>query len=363
MRWPGAHAALDLGRLLLVDGLLDALDQGEHVAHAEDPRGHPVGEEDLEVLGLLAGAGEPDLLAGGASQGERGAASSVAVELGQDHAVEADRREKASPTFTASWPVIESATSSVSVTGTAAFSRFSSSISSPSTWRRPAVSRITTSLPRRCASLIAAAAMSSTLPCAGVEGDLLALGEGAQLVDGGGAPQVEGGQERAVAVAPCQEGELDRGRRLARALEPDQHHDGGGAAVAKALRVAAQELDQLVVDGLDDLLRGGQAGGDLHACDPRPHPLDELLDDLEVDVGFEEGHADLAEAGVDVLGAEDAAAGDLLEGGGEALAQGFEHLDDPAAPCAASGPSSSRSRVAMARRRRAASFRRPSRAS
>ena len=41
--------------LVLVEGPLGLLDQGEHVAHVEDPRGHPVGVEDVEVLELLAG--------------------------------------------------------------------------------------------------------------------------------------------------------------------------------------------------------------------------------------------------------------------------------------------------------------------
>ncbi len=47
-----------------------------------------------------------------------------------------------SATFTASWPVMESTTSSISVGGTAAFIVSSSVISSSSIWRRPAVSRM-----------------------------------------------------------------------------------------------------------------------------------------------------------------------------------------------------------------------------
>ena len=56
----GGHLLLLIG----VEGLLGLLDQGEHVAHAEDPAGHPVGVEDVEVLQLLAGGGEQDRLAG-----------------------------------------------------------------------------------------------------------------------------------------------------------------------------------------------------------------------------------------------------------------------------------------------------------
>ena len=39
-----------------VEGLLGPLDERQDVAHAEDPAGEPVGVEDLERVGLLAGA-------------------------------------------------------------------------------------------------------------------------------------------------------------------------------------------------------------------------------------------------------------------------------------------------------------------
>src|ERR687895_62612 len=52
-----AHALHDLGLqlflLVLLDRLLGALDQRQHVAHPEDARGHPVGVEVLELVELL----------------------------------------------------------------------------------------------------------------------------------------------------------------------------------------------------------------------------------------------------------------------------------------------------------------------
>src|SRR5690606_41367243 len=56
--------ARHLGGLLLVERLLGLLDQGEDVTHVEDPGGHPVGVEGVEVLDLLAGGGEHDRAAG-----------------------------------------------------------------------------------------------------------------------------------------------------------------------------------------------------------------------------------------------------------------------------------------------------------
>ena len=80
------------GRLGLVglEGLLGLLDQGEHVAHAQDPGGHPVGVEDVEVGELLAGGREHDRLAGDVADRQRGATAGVAVELGEHHAGEPD---------------------------------------------------------------------------------------------------------------------------------------------------------------------------------------------------------------------------------------------------------------------------------
>ena len=62
----------------------------EHVAHAEDAAGHPVGVEDVEVLELLAVGREQDRHAGDLAHRQRGATAGVAVELGQHDAGEAD---------------------------------------------------------------------------------------------------------------------------------------------------------------------------------------------------------------------------------------------------------------------------------
>ena len=63
VNWPAAHALLDLGLLVFLDGRLGALDQRQHVAHAEDARGHPVRVEHLERVELLARRRELDRLA------------------------------------------------------------------------------------------------------------------------------------------------------------------------------------------------------------------------------------------------------------------------------------------------------------
>ena len=57
----------------------------------EDPPGQPVGVEQLEVGELLARGGEGDGLADDLLDRQRGATAGVAVELGEDHAVEGER--------------------------------------------------------------------------------------------------------------------------------------------------------------------------------------------------------------------------------------------------------------------------------
>ena len=60
----------------------------EDVAHAEDAARHPVGMEQVEVGQALAGGGEGDGPADDLLDAQGGAAPGVAVELGEDDAVE-----------------------------------------------------------------------------------------------------------------------------------------------------------------------------------------------------------------------------------------------------------------------------------
>ena len=73
--------------LLPVEGLFGLLDQGQHVTQVEDPGGHPVRVEQVEVLELLARGGEHDRPPGELHDGQRGTAAGVAVQLGQHDAV------------------------------------------------------------------------------------------------------------------------------------------------------------------------------------------------------------------------------------------------------------------------------------
>ena len=87
---PAASFSATLRACSCVEGLLGLLDQGEHVTHVEDARGHPIGVEDVEVVELLTVGREHDRRPVTPRDRERGTTAGVAVELGEHDAVEAD---------------------------------------------------------------------------------------------------------------------------------------------------------------------------------------------------------------------------------------------------------------------------------
>ena len=88
---------------------------------------------------------------------------------------------------------------------------------------------------------------------------------------------------------------------------------------------ADSSVDELVVDDLHDLLARAQAGQDLRADRLLADPADEVLHDLEVDVGLEQRQPDLAHRRIDVGLADAAAAGQAGERLAQSIAEGVEH--------------------------------------
>ena len=88
----------------------------------------------------------------------------------------------------------------------------------------------------------------------------------------------------------------------------------GGSLAKRSLDcVAAEDLDQLVADDLDDLLGGRKRGEHFLAHGLFLDVFDELLDNLEIDVGLEQRHADFAQGGFHVFGREFAFAAQVFE--------------------------------------------------
>ena len=151
------------------------------------------------------------------------------------------------------------------------------------------------------------------------------LADDLQLRDGVGALEVGRDEQRGVAVFHQPLGELAGERRLTGALQAGEHDDGRRllGELEPAL-LAAEDRDQLVVDDLHDLLGRVERLVDLVAEGALAHLAGEVLDDLEGDVGVEQGAADLADGSVDVRGGELALAAQVAEGRGEAIREGSE---------------------------------------
>ena len=88
---------------------------------------------------------------------------------------------------------------------------------------------------------------------------------------------------------------------------------GGLLANASFESPLPMSVGQLVVDDLDDLLAGREALRHVGAERARPHALDEVLDDLEVDVGLEQREPDLAHRARDRVLVELPAAADVVQ--------------------------------------------------
>ena len=86
-----------------------------------------------------------------------------------------------------------------------------------------------------------------------------------ELVDGRRAVDVGGHEERPLPLLAQADGELRGGRRLARALEADEHQDRRLRVETEPMPLAAEDRDELVVDDLDDLLAGIHAAEHVRA--------------------------------------------------------------------------------------------------
>ena len=80
------HLLHGLGGCLLINGVLRLVDEGQHIAHAEDSARHSVRVERLDIVELFAYAREFYRLAGYRQDCQSGTASGVAVQLGEDNA-------------------------------------------------------------------------------------------------------------------------------------------------------------------------------------------------------------------------------------------------------------------------------------
>ena len=208
---------------------------------------------------------------------QRRAAAGVAVELGQDHAVDGQRLVErlghADRVLTGHRVDDEERV----VRGRRRRrSCRTCSIISASIGRRPAVSTMSTSRPSRRASARPLAAVIDRVAGLGEHRHVDLAAERAQLLDGGGALEVGADEQRVGGPGLEPAGQLGRVRRLAGALQTGHQHDRRRpAGVGDLERLAAEDAGELAVDDLDDLLarveglRAGGADGLARGCGRR----------------------------------------------------------------------------------------------
>ena len=203
----------------------------------------------------------------------------------------------------------------------------SSFINSSSMCRRPAVSTRITSLAESFASLMAPRTISSGLsvPLPGQMGGADRFRNLGELFAGGGAVDVGGDDERAMAVVREPFGKLAGGGGLTGALQADDHPDRRRARSKERLGVLAEHGGELVANGLDDLLVGRKLQHDFAADGFLANVGEQFVGDADVDVAFEQGFANFGERGVEVLFGELALAAQILEGALKFFCQILKH--------------------------------------
>ena len=188
---------------------------------------------------------------------------------------------------------------------------------------------MSTSLPSRSARSRAQLAISTGL---GVGAALVDVGpgllaQGDQLLDGRRPVDVAGGQGDAGAVLDAQVArQLGAGRRLARALEAGHEDDRrrarreGESRPAPPISAVSSSLTILTTcwPGLRWPITSSARQRSLTVAGER-------LDDLEVDVGLEQGETDLAHGRVDVVLGQRPALADAGQRVLELLGEGVEH--------------------------------------
>ena len=150
--------------------------------------------------------------------------------------------------------------------------------------------------------------------------------ERGQLVGSGGTVDVASGEQRRAALLLEQVGKLYGRRGLTRALQAHEHDDVGDAVAKDELALGgAEHLGELVEHDLDDVLRRRQRLHDLGGHAALLGLGDKLLDDLKVDVGLEQRHANVAHGRGDIGLGQFTLAAQAVKCVVEAIAQRIKH--------------------------------------
>ena len=281
----------------------------------------------LERIGLLAGADELDWLARDLADGKRAAAAGVAVHLRHDDAVEIDA-------FGEGRGHVDHVLAGHGVDDHEDLVGFDRRLDGLGLFHHllvyvQAARRVDDDHVAQVVDGVLHAALGDghrVLAVAAEHAHADFVAERFQLIGCSGAVNVASSQQRAVAFLLQTVRQLSGRGGFTRALQAHQHDDVGDAAGEHQLAIgAAEQLGELVGDDLDDVLRRGQGVEHLGVKAALLRARHELLDHLEVDVGFEHGHAHLAHGGVDVVLGQAALAAQAREDALQAIGKVIEH--------------------------------------
>ena len=153
------------------------------------------------------------------------------------------------------------------------------------------------------------------------------VGDNLQLLARRGTIDVNRNQHRAMSALLQPVRELARSRGLTGTLQAGHENDGRRLRGELQLGgVFAENRDQFVAHDLDDLLRRRQRGHHFLAERLLADVLDELFDDVQVDVGFEQRHANFFERLADVFFGKGSLAAQVLERALQLICKILKHL-------------------------------------
>lgn len=313
--------------LFFIDLFGGFFDEGDDVAHAEDALGHAVGVEDFELLDFFPNAEEFDGAAGDLTHGEEGAAAGVAIQFGHDEAGDADGfvegfgdgdgllagggvgdeeglagLDKGGDFF----EFVDEGAVDVLSAGGVEDGDHGALLGEPFEGGFGGADGI------------------DFAGCGGPDGGVEGIAEDLELLDGGGAIEVEGDEDGAFALFFEPVGELGGGGGFAGAVEAD-HEDALGGLQVQGRGAAAEDFDEFVVEDFDDLLAWGDGAEDFLAHGFGFDGFEEVFGDLEIDVGLEEGEADVLHGVGDIRLADAAEPAQFFEGVFEFVGEEREH--------------------------------------
>ncbi len=318
------HLARERLGVFLIDRRGGLLDQADDIAHAQDAARNAFRIEGLDRVELLAGARELDRLAGDKAHRQRRAAARIAIHPGEHHAGQrhlvgealgdidrvlpgqaidhqqhfggsgdaGDRLHLGHQRFVDMQPARGVEQQHIGGLQLRAFHRAARDID-----------RLLAFDDRQ-------------------RGDRDLLAEHRELFLRRRTVDVERGHQRLLAVLLLEQlGDLGGGGGLARALQADHHdhHRWLGIEVERSGFVAAEHLDQFVIDDLDDLLAGGDRAQHILADRLFGDRIDEATHHRQRGIGLEQRDPHLAHRVANILFGQRATALELVEDGAEPI--------------------------------------------